>query len=117
MTRRLPDGTSEPLDSVTTGKDSGFTFTDTPPDVGDVTYTVLWDGDSRSRWSSASVTVTVRRISALTLDGPVSGTVGEPMELTGVLTAPAGHPHRAPRSPCSAPRGTTTAPRRSSSRP
>ncbi|SNT22782.1 hypothetical protein SAMN05216276_102969 [Streptosporangium subroseum] len=87
VTRRLPDGTSEPLDSVTTGKDSRFTFTDTPPGVGDVTYTVLWDGDSRSRWSSASTTVTVRHISTLTLDGPVSGTVGEPMELTGVLTA------------------------------
>jgi hypothetical protein len=87
VTRRLPDGTSEPLDSVTTGMDSGFTFTDTPPGVGDVTYTVLWDGDSRSRWSSTSTTVTVRHISALTLDGPASGTVGEPMELTGVLTA------------------------------
>jgi YVTN family beta-propeller protein len=87
VTRRLPDGTSEPLDSVTTGKDSRFTFTDTPPGVGDVTYTVLWDGDSRSRWSSASVTVTVRHISALTLDGPQSGVVGTAMELTGVLTA------------------------------
>ncbi|AWS44302.1 hypothetical protein DKM19_26080 [Streptosporangium sp. 'caverna'] len=91
VTRRLPDGTSEPLDGVTTGKDSGFTFTDTPPGVGDVTYTVLWDGDSRSRWSSASATVTVRNVSALTLDGPASGTVGEPMELTGVLTT-AGRP-------------------------
>ncbi|WP_336206715.1 hypothetical protein [Nonomuraea sp. LPB2021202275-12-8] len=87
VTRRLPDGMSEPLDSVTTGKDGRFTLTDTPPGVGEVTYTVLWDGDSRSRWSSALATVTVRHISSLTLDGPASGTVGEPMELTGVLSA------------------------------
>ncbi|GGP15271.1 hypothetical protein LDL08_25965 [Nonomuraea glycinis] len=86
VTRRLPDGTSVPLDSVTAGEDGRFTFTDTPPGVGEVTYTVLWDGDSRSRWSSASATVTFMHISSLTLDGPASGTVGEPVELTGVLT-------------------------------
>ncbi|MEZ7132629.1 hypothetical protein ACBR40_45465 [Nonomuraea sp. AD125B] len=87
VTRRLADGTSEPLDSVTTGKDGTFTFTDTPPDVGAVTYTVLWDGDGRARWSTTSATVAVQRPSTLTLDGPESGTVGEPLELTGVLTA------------------------------
>lgn len=87
VTRRLPDGTSEPLDSVTTGNDGRFTFTDTPPGVGEVTYTVLWDGDSRFRWSSASTTVTMRYTSSLTLDGPTSGSVGGPIELTGTLTA------------------------------
>jgi hypothetical protein len=86
VTRRLPDGTSVPLDSVTAGEGGRFTFTDSPPGVGEVTYTVLWDGDSRSRWSSASATVTFTHISSLTLNGPASGTVGEPMELTGVLT-------------------------------
>jgi hypothetical protein len=87
VTRRLPDGTNEPLAGVKTGVDGRFTFTDTPPGVGEVTYTVLWDGDIKSRWSSASATVTVRHVSSLTLDGPVSGTVGELMRFTGVLTA------------------------------
>ncbi|MEV0632987.1 hypothetical protein [Nonomuraea wenchangensis] len=92
VTRRLADGTSEPLDSVTTGKDGTFAFTDTPPDVGAVTYTMLWDGDGRARWTSTSATTTVKRNSTLTLDGPESGTVGEPMELTGVLTVGDGPP-------------------------
>ncbi|GAA2206829.1 hypothetical protein GCM10009850_022870 [Nonomuraea monospora] len=87
VTRRLPDGTTEPLAGVKTGADGRFTFTDTPPDVGEVTYTVLWDGDVKSRWSSASVTVPVKHVSSLILDGPASGTVGEPLRLTGVLTA------------------------------
>ncbi|MEU6730975.1 hypothetical protein ABZ917_45320 [Nonomuraea wenchangensis] len=92
VTRRLANGTSEPLDSVTTGADGTFTLTDTPPALGAVTYTVLWDGDGRARWSSASATVAVRRISTLTLDGPESGTVGEPLELTGVLMPGDGPP-------------------------
>ncbi|MET7339287.1 hypothetical protein [Nonomuraea sp. NPDC005650] len=60
---------------------------DHPPDIGEVTYWVFWDGDDRYRRSSASVMVTVRHRSTLTLDGPQSGVVGTAMELTGVLTA------------------------------
>jgi hypothetical protein len=71
---------------VTTQKNGTFTFEDTPPDIGEVTYLVFWDGDDRYRRSSASVTVTVRHRSALTMDGPQSGVVGTAMELTGVLT-------------------------------
>jgi hypothetical protein len=51
-----------------------------------VTYTVLWDGDATSRWSSATVTVTVRHRSTLTLDGPSLGVVGKAIRLDGVLT-------------------------------
>lgn len=86
VTRRLINGIKEPIAGVTTQKNGTFTFEDTPPDIGEVTYLVFWDGDDRYRRSSASVTVTVRHRSALTMDGPQSGVVGTAMELTGVLT-------------------------------
>ncbi|MFG6198206.1 hypothetical protein [Nonomuraea sp. JJY05] len=72
---------------MTTRKNGTFTFEDTPPDIGEVTYQVFWDGDDHYRRSSASVTVTVRHRSTLTMDGPQSGVVGTAMVLTGVLTA------------------------------
>ncbi|GLK10456.1 hypothetical protein [Streptosporangium carneum] len=87
VTRRLLDGTKEPITGVTTQKNGTFTFKDTPPDIGEVTYLVFWDGDDHYRRSSASVTVTVRHRSTLTMDGPQSGVVGTAMKLTGVLTA------------------------------
>lgn len=87
VTRRPIDGTKEPITGVTTQKNGTFTFEDTPPDIGEVTYLVFWEGDDHYRRSSASVTVTVRHRSALTMDGPRSGVVGTAMELTGVLTA------------------------------
>ncbi|MGJ6963699.1 hypothetical protein ACSDR0_17490 [Streptosporangium sp. G11] len=87
VTRRPIDGTKEPITGVTTQKNGTFTFQDTPPDIGEVTYLVFWDGDDRYRRSSASVTVTVRHISNLTMNGPQSGVVGTAMELTGVLAA------------------------------
>ncbi|MGI5268888.1 YncE family protein [Nonomuraea sp. CA-218870] len=85
VTRRLVNGAKEPITGVTTQKDGTFTFDDTPPEVGEVTYGVFWEGDDRYRASSASVTVTFRHRSTLTLDGPQSGVVGTAMELTGVL--------------------------------
>ncbi|WP_371779789.1 hypothetical protein [Streptosporangium subroseum] len=87
VTRRPIDGKKEPIVGVTTQRNGTFTFEDMPPDIGEVTYLVFWDGDDHYRRSSASVTVTVRHISALTLDGPQSGVVGTAMALTGVLTA------------------------------
>ncbi len=87
MTRRLINGAKEPITGVTTQKNGTFTFEDTPPDIGEVTYWVFWDGDDRYRRSSASATVAVRHRSTLTMTGPQSGVVGTPMELTGVLTA------------------------------
>ncbi|MDA0638216.1 hypothetical protein OUY22_32825 [Nonomuraea sp. MCN248] len=85
VTRRLTNGAKEPITGVTTQKDGTFTFDDTPPEVGEVTYEVFWEGDVRYRASSASVMVTFRHRSTLTLDGPESGVVGTAMELTGVL--------------------------------
>ncbi|MFI6708838.1 hypothetical protein ACIBF7_20545 [Nonomuraea sp. NPDC050478] len=38
VTRRLVHGTKEPIAGVTTQKDGTFTFEDTPPDLGEVTY-------------------------------------------------------------------------------
>ncbi|WP_327108407.1 hypothetical protein [Nonomuraea glycinis] len=87
VTRRLINGIKEPITGVTTQKNGTFTFEDTPPDIGEVTYWVFWDGDDRYRRSSASATVAVRHRSTLTMTGPQSGVVGTPMELTGVLTA------------------------------
>ncbi|GGP02291.1 hypothetical protein LDL08_38680 [Nonomuraea glycinis] len=87
VTRRLINGAKESITGVTTQKNGTFTFEDTPPDIGEVTYLVFWDGDDRYRRSSASVTVKVRHRSALTMTGPQSGVVGTAMELTGVLTA------------------------------
>ncbi|NBE95645.1 hypothetical protein FE391_18120 [Nonomuraea sp. KC401] len=87
VTRRLSDdGTKKSIAGVTTRKNGTFTFQDTPPGSGEVTYWVFWGGDDRYRRSSASVTVLVRQRSTLTLDGPQSGVVGTAMELTGVLT-------------------------------
>ncbi|MGS2648290.1 YncE family protein [Streptosporangium sp. G12] len=87
VTRRLPDGRKKQITGVTTQKNGTFTFEDTPPDIGEVTYFVFWDGDDRYRRSSASATVMVRHVSTLTMEGPQSGVVGTAMELTGVLTA------------------------------
>lgn len=87
VTRRLADGTEEPIAGVTTRRDGTFSFEDRPLDVGEVTYRVFWEGDDRYGRSSASVTVTIRHQSALTLDGPQTGVVGTAIELTGVLTA------------------------------
>ncbi|MFI7442782.1 hypothetical protein [Nonomuraea indica] len=87
VTRRLLDGTKQPIAGVTTQTNGTFTLEDTPPDIGEVTYLVFWEGDDDYRRSSASVTVTVRHRSTLTMDGPQSGFVGKGVELTGVLTA------------------------------
>ncbi|AWS43127.1 hypothetical protein [Streptosporangium sp. 'caverna'] len=87
VTRRSIYGIKEPIAGVTTQKNGTFTFEDTPPETGEMTYLVFWDGDDHYRRSNASVTVTVRYRSTLTMDGPQSGVVGTAMELTGVLRA------------------------------
>ncbi|MEV4223283.1 hypothetical protein [Nonomuraea sp. NPDC049725] len=85
VTRRPIDGTKEPITDVTTRKDGTFTFEDTRLDAGEVSYSVFWDGDDHFRRSNASVTVTIRHRSTLTMNGPQSGSVGKPLEVTGVL--------------------------------
>ncbi|MFF0308137.1 YncE family protein [Streptosporangium sp. NPDC004379] len=87
VTRRSVEGRKDPIAGVTTRKDGTFTFQDTPPEVGEVTYQVFWDGDDSYRRSDASVTVMIRHVSTLTMDGPQSGVAGTPVTLTGVLTA------------------------------
>ncbi|MGW0060892.1 hypothetical protein ACWDTT_13320 [Streptosporangium sandarakinum] len=86
VTRRSVEGRKDPIAGVTTRKDGTFTFQDTPPDVGEVTYQVFWDGDDYYRRSNASATVMIRHVSTLTMDGPQSGVVGTAVRLTGVLT-------------------------------
>ncbi|MET8991765.1 hypothetical protein ABZW49_40480 [Nonomuraea wenchangensis] len=85
VTRHLPDGTSTRLEDVTTTADGAFTFADTSPGVGPVTYTVLWDGDARARGSSTSITVTIKYRSSLTLTGPRRGITGKAVRLRGML--------------------------------
>ncbi|MEV4394962.1 hypothetical protein [Nonomuraea sp. NPDC049607] len=85
VTHRLPGGTTETLDSVTTAPDGSFTLTDTPAAGGAHTYTVLWNGDDDARWSTTSVTLTVKNISSLTATGPEEWLVGVPVTISGVL--------------------------------
>ncbi|MFI6803365.1 hypothetical protein [Streptosporangium canum] len=97
VTRKLPDGTSTTLPSVTTAADGTFTITDTPPTGGTTAYAVLWDGNPEFRWSTASVTLTVaKHATSLTLSGPQNGRVGRQLVLSGALDI-GGHPP-APRS-------------------
>ncbi|WP_346101382.1 hypothetical protein [Nonomuraea maheshkhaliensis] len=85
VTRRMPDGTDEPLDGVSTAADGSFTISDTPPGVGEVLYTVAWAGDDSSRAGSAVAAVIVRHRSSLTMMGPDLGTTGTPLHISGVL--------------------------------
>lgn len=86
VTRRLPDGTSADLAPVTTAPDGTFTITDTSQQAGSVGYTVLWDGNSAYRWSTASVSVTVARYpSTLTLSGPATGVIGKELRFSGTM--------------------------------
>ncbi|SDI88976.1 hypothetical protein [Nonomuraea jiangxiensis] len=85
VTRRLPGGTRERLDRVTTAADGTFTITDRPPGVGKVVYTVAWAGDDITRASSTVAIVRVRHRSSLTMTGPALGTTGTEMRFSGVL--------------------------------
>ncbi|WP_371778351.1 YncE family protein [Streptosporangium subroseum] len=85
VTRTLPDGTSTELPSVITAADGTFTTTDTPPIGGELTYTVLWNGDESHRWSKASLTTEVRYVTTLTLTGPRSAVAGTRLVFSGQL--------------------------------
>ncbi|MEV4377538.1 hypothetical protein [Streptosporangium sp. NPDC049644] len=85
VTRRLPDGTSETLNGVTTAADGTFTVTDTPAIGGEYAYTVLWDGNADFRGTKTSVTVTVNYAPSLTLTGPIRGSVGMTLTFSGAL--------------------------------
>ncbi|MFI6594677.1 hypothetical protein ACIBHX_00425 [Nonomuraea sp. NPDC050536] len=85
VTRRLPDGTSQPLDNVTTAADGSFTVTDTPTVGGEHVYTAFWGGNGGFRGSTASVTATVKYKPSLTLTGPAGGPVGTTLTFSGVL--------------------------------
>ncbi|WP_327586167.1 hypothetical protein OHA25_03425 [Nonomuraea sp. NBC_00507] len=86
VTRRLPDGARTTLAGTTTGENGTFTFTDSPPVSGAVTYDVLWDGSADFRWSRASATVTVtKHQSSLTLSGPETGVAGKQLQFSGTL--------------------------------
>ncbi|YCK38335.1 hypothetical protein ACNF49_31055 [Actinomadura sp. ATCC 39365] len=92
VTRKLPNGTSTTLPTVTTAADGTFTLTDTPPTGGAITYAALWDGSPGFRWSSTSVTLTVaRHATSLTLSGPQNGKIGKQLVLDGTLDI-GGHP-------------------------
>ncbi|MGP3918673.1 hypothetical protein ACTWQA_43980 [Nonomuraea sp. 10N515B] len=87
VTRRLPDGTTATLAGVTTEADGTFTVTDTPPIDGTIRYDVTWEGNTKFRWSTTSVTVrVVKRLSSLTLKAPLDVLALEPLTMTGQLT-------------------------------
>jgi hypothetical protein len=88
VTRKLPDGASATIADVTTDADGAFTFTDTPPVSGAITYDVLWGGNSDFRWSRALATITVaKHPSSIILSGPETGVVGKQLAFSGVLDA------------------------------
>jgi hypothetical protein len=95
ITRELPDGTTSALQTVTTAPDGTFTITDTPPVASvppaTLTYNAQWDGTDAYRWSTGSVNVAVAPyVSTMTLSGPSTGSVREPLQFTGTLDAGGG---------------------------
>ncbi|WP_433347312.1 YncE family protein [Microtetraspora malaysiensis] len=88
VSRRHPDGTSTRLADVRTETDGTFRITDTPPVSGAIGYTVVWDGNSEARWSTASATATVAKHQApLILSGPTKGVAGKQLQFSGTLDA------------------------------
>ncbi|MEU8363195.1 hypothetical protein AB0C27_44995 [Nonomuraea sp. NPDC048882] len=86
--RRLPDGTDGPFQEVTTEADGTYRFTDTAPAVGSYEYRLSWPGNSWFESSRASAVVEVGRYQpVLTVTGPKSGAVGEPLEFDGTFAA------------------------------
>ncbi|GIF11354.1 Ig-like domain-containing protein [Actinoplanes teichomyceticus] len=91
----LPAGTSVTLSRAGTalgtgpvGPDGAFTFTDTPPVTGTVTYQVSYPGDDTHLPASTTVSVQVSRTaSTLTLTGPSAATRAKPLTLTGKLSS------------------------------
>ncbi|WP_430791923.1 hypothetical protein [Actinoplanes sp. G11-F43] len=66
-----------------------FSFTDTPPGEGPVTYRVSYAGGAVTLPTTTEHTVEVSRVvSIVTLAGPSSATRGKALTLTGTLTAP-----------------------------
>jgi hypothetical protein len=80
------DGTS--LDSATIAADGSFSFTDTPPAAGKVTYEVTYAGDDTRAPSTATTSVEIARLpSTLALTGPSFAVPGQPVTITGTLTS------------------------------
>lgn len=66
-----------------------FRFSDVPP-AGQVSWTVTYPGDPVHPAASAStqpLTLVERAVATLTVEAPATGTVGEPLRLTGTLTS------------------------------
>ncbi|MFB4284755.1 hypothetical protein ACBJ59_56475 [Nonomuraea sp. MTCD27] len=84
----LPDGTSRPFREVTTEADGTYQFTDTAPTRGSYEYRLSWPGNSwfKSSWDTAVVAVG-RYQPVLTVTGPATGVVGEPLEFNGTFAA------------------------------
>jgi hypothetical protein len=73
--------------SVTTAADGSFSLTDTPPAAGQYTYAASYSGSSTVAAATASQAVTVSLTPAtLTLTGPSTAGLGQPVTLTGSLT-------------------------------
>ncbi|MGW4470768.1 hypothetical protein ACWENQ_13940 [Nonomuraea sp. NPDC004354] len=62
VSRRSRTKPTVTLPNVTTAADGTFTFSDTPPDAGDITYQVSWDGGTIGRGSTAYRTIGVRTL-------------------------------------------------------
>src|SRR5690606_14592247 len=87
LTRRLADGTQEPIAGLTARRDGTSGLGGRRLAVGEATSRACCDGDDRYGRSRASASLTMRRESALTPAGPPPGVVATALELAGVLTA------------------------------
>ncbi|HWS32825.1 MAG TPA: hypothetical protein VN408_08785 [Actinoplanes sp.] len=97
--------------------DGYVTFTDNPPGEGVMTYRFAYAGDTVRRvWEREFRVEVSRRVSTITLAGPLTATRGEALTLTGTLTSPLELPagttvavsRTDPESPAGKPLGTRT---------
>jgi hypothetical protein len=89
VVRTDPDSTQTALSDVTTDSTGGFTFHDTPPQVGTATYEVTFDGISGHRRATGSAGVLAeKRSTTITLKASAKTVdYGKAMRLTAHLNA------------------------------
>jgi len=93
ITRTVAGSTTAQTFSATTDADGNFSLTDTPPAVGQYTYTASYAGTSTFAPATASQAVDVTLVPAtITLSGPSTSYLHKSLQLTGRLSFGAGTP-------------------------
>jgi hypothetical protein len=93
ITRTVAGSTATQTFNVTTAADGSFTLQDTPPAVGQYTYTASYAGSTTIAPATASQAVSVTVIPAtLTMSGPSTVVLTHGLTLTGTLAFAVGTP-------------------------